>query len=101
MLLNREDPDTGRDGAALVHDRQAPGAFRRPCYLGASSEPARCSGLQQLSELREGHVIWDETLASTGQPFLRRVANDVSLVGDGLDEAPTATLLARQLDGDR
>ena len=59
------------------------------------------SGLQQLSELREGYVVWDETLAATGKAFLRRVANDVPGVGNGLDEAPTAALLARQLDGDR
>jgi hypothetical protein len=51
--------------------------------------------------LSEGHVVWDETFAATGKAFFRRVANDVSGGGNGLDEAPTAALLARQLDGDR
>jgi hypothetical protein len=77
------------------------GRVQEDCYSGASSEPPGRSGLQQLSELREGHVVWDETFAATDNAFLRRVANDVSGVGNGLDEAPTAALLARQLDGDR
>jgi hypothetical protein len=51
--------------------------------------------------LREGHVVWDETFAATGKAFFRRIANDMSGVGNGLDEASTAALLARQLDGDR
>jgi hypothetical protein len=72
-----------------------------PCYLGASGEPAGHRGLQQLSELREGHVVWDEASTATGKAFLGRVANDVSGVRDGLDEAPTAALLTRHLDGDR
>jgi hypothetical protein len=68
--------------------------------LGASGEPTSQRRLQQLSELRQGHVIWDETLTATGKAFLRRVANDVSGLSDRLDEAPTAALLAWHLDGD-
>ena len=76
------------------------GLAARSRRLGASSEPASQGGLQQLSELRQRHVVWDETLTATGKAFRRRVANNMSGLSDRLDEAPTAALLARHLDGD-
>jgi hypothetical protein len=88
-------------GTEGLRGRSLTGAFRKLCYLRASGEPASDRGLQQLSELRERHVVWDETSTATGKAFLRSVADDVPGISDGLDEAATAALLARHLDGDR
>jgi hypothetical protein len=55
---------------------------------------------QEFSELREGHVLRDETLTATGEAFLRGVANDVAALGYRLEVASAAALLARHLDGD-
>ena len=56
---------------------------------------------QELSELREGHVVGDGASTATGKAFLRRVANDVGVLVYRLDVAPTAAFLARHLDGNR
>ena len=54
---------------------------------------------QELSELREGHVLRDETLTATGKAFRRRVGNDAAARGYRFDVAPAAALLARRLNG--
>ena len=54
---------------------------------------------QELSELREGHVLRDEPPTATGKAFLRPVANDAPAPGYRLDVAPAAALLARRLNG--
>jgi len=54
---------------------------------------------QELSELREGHVLRDQTHAAAGQAFLRPVGDDAPAPGYRLDVAPAAALLARRLNG--
>jgi hypothetical protein len=68
--------------------------------LGASNETPSERRFQQLSELRERHVIRDKASTAAGEALLRRLANDVPRFYR-LDVAPTAALLARCLDGDR
>jgi hypothetical protein len=68
--------------------------------LGASSETASESRFQQLSELRERHVLGDDTSSVASEALVLRVANDMAPLYR-LDVAPTAALLARCLDGDR
>ena len=55
---------------------------------------------QELSELREGHVLRDETRTATGEAVIRPLSNDAPARVYRLDVAPTA-LLARRLNGDR
>jgi hypothetical protein len=54
---------------------------------------------QERLELREGHVLRDETPSATGMAFLSPVANDAPAPGYRLDVAPAAALLARRLNG--
>src|SRR5688572_12109869 len=56
---------------------------------------------QELSELREGHVLRDETRTATGEAVLRPLSNDAPARGYRLDVAPAAALLARRLNGAR
>jgi hypothetical protein len=67
---------------------------------------SRCTRLlnltrQYLSELREGHVLRDQTPTATGEAFGRVVGNDAAAPGYRLDVAATAALLARHLDANR
>ena len=54
---------------------------------------------QQLSELRERHVLGDETPTATSKAFLGRVGNDAPASGYRLEVAAAATLLTGHLDG--
>ena len=56
---------------------------------------------QELSELREGHVLRDETFTAAGEAFRRPVPDDAPAPAYGLDVAAAAALLARSLDGHR
>jgi hypothetical protein len=56
---------------------------------------------QELSELRKGHVLRDETRTAAGEAVLRPLSDDAPTRGYRLDVAPAAALLARRLNGDR
>jgi hypothetical protein len=104
----RPKPDSPRAGSP--HVRIAKPIRKRPdsalqAGLGRTSSesvprvPLPSVTRQELSELREGHVLRDETPAATGKAFLRPVANDAPAAGYRLDVAPAAALLARRLNG--
>jgi hypothetical protein len=53
---------------------------------------------EELSELREGHVLRDETRTATGEAVRRLLSNDAPAGGYRLDLAPAAALLAAHAD---
>jgi integrase len=90
---HRSSPTRSASPRAIV-----PNALRR---IARARRRLREVTGQEFSELREGHVLRDETLTATGEAFRRSVANDVAALGYRLEVAPAAALLARHLDGDR
>jgi hypothetical protein len=81
----------------LVLERSELNSTRRVSFWrGSLGEPAKIT-CQQLSELRKGHVVGDETTTAASKAILRRVASDVAALAYRLEVAPTAALLARHL----
>jgi hypothetical protein len=76
------------------------GAKRR-LALGGLAKPLAQVARQELSECREGHIFGDDASPTTGEAFLRWLANDVASPAYGLKVATTAALLAWRLDGNR
>jgi hypothetical protein len=58
-----------------------------------------CLACQYRLELREGHVLRDETLTATGKAWLRPVAEPAPGPADLFDVAAAAALRARHLNG--
>ena len=77
------------------------GPTSRRLAIGRSSERLAKVARQELSELREGHIFGDDASPTTGEAFLRWLANDVPSRTYRLKVATTAALLARRLDGNR
>ena len=113
-------PTVARTKTSMPFDVRVSGVLTAALDRGRASEEARfcfASGLrptlsesvprlplpsvtrQERLELREGHVLRDETPSATGMAFLSPVANDAPAPGYRLDVAPAAALLARRLNG--
>ena len=71
-----------REATALV------GAKRR-LALGGLAKPLAQVTRQELSECREGHIFGDDASPTTGEAFLRWLANDVASPAYGLEVATT------------
>jgi hypothetical protein len=87
----------------LVMERSELNATRRVSFWRGSlgeKRPAKIT-CQQLSELRKGQVVGDETTTAASKAFLCRVASDVAALAYRLEVAPTAALLARHPYGNR